>query len=343
MNVNNNCYFDIVSDLKDGYLSIVPEGYEELADMSAISSLGPDALIGEIVSILSGRGGEVFSFFIALVGISVLLVIAGLLPGGQSAFSARCASLVLSASILSLLYPLISTVAGTLSDLNSFFSALVPLLLGFISAGGGAVTSGGLSYTMGVTVWITGALGGAMLLPLMGGVLATSALSSFGGTSERIAVGVKSIFGRVIGIFGVALGAIFALQTFISVSADSVSLRAAKYAAGGLIPIVGSSVSGALSTLSSGLSMVGGIIGGSSVAVIVAMSLSPLLILLMYKLAFFLSSLLLDFISVGASAINALSGALDTLISVYIMTIIIYIFEIILIIWGGNSIVGVAW
>ena len=119
-------------------------------------------------------------------------------------------------------------------------------------------------------------------------------------------------------------------------------MRAARYAAGGLIPTVGSAVSGAISTLVGGLSAVGGIIGASSVFVISAMALSPLVMLLLYRLAFYLASLVGEFSGFRCEAVEAFSSALDTLVSVYAVTTTVYILEIILLISGGNAVIG-AW
>jgi hypothetical protein len=114
-----------------------------------------------------------------------------------------------------------------------------------------------------------------------------------------------------------------------------------RYAVSGLVPIVGSTVSGAMSTIVGGLSGVGGIIGASSVAVILSIALAPLVYLLLYRLAFALAAFVTDMLGGEATnTVKGLAGSLDVLISVYVMTTIIYIFEIIVVILGGNMIFG---
>lgn len=332
-----------MSDLKDEFLTILPEGYGGFAEIGELSRLGIDALISEIGDIVSGRGGEIVSFFLVAFGVTLLLALASMISspiapavrGGVSA--AACMTLFLA------LYPLFSSVAEVLSGLNGFFSALVPILTSFLALGGGAATSLGAATGLNITLWLSGLVGGSLLLPAVGAVFASCAVSgAVGGVSERISLGITRGFKRAVGVAGAVVSAVFGLQTYVSVAADGISMRAAKYAAGGLIPVVGSTVSGALSTLGGGLIAAGGVIGASSVAVIVAMSLSPLVLLLFYKLALYLCTLFLEFCGIGESrcCISSFSGALDALISVYVMTIIIYIFEIIVLIWGGKSILG---
>ena len=206
---------------------------------------------------------------------------------------------------------------------------------------GGSATAASCASGLNITLWLTGLLSERLLLPVVVAVFVGSAASSvLGGASERVGVGIVRGFKRLIGAIGAIVAAVFGLQTYISVAADSAAIRAAKYAAGGLVPVVGSTVSGALSTLAGGLYSLGGVIGASSVAVIVAMALSPLVLLLLYKLALYVCTLFLEFSGVGGGCISGFSSALDSLISVYVMTIIIYIFEVVMLIWGGKAILG---
>ena len=73
-----------------------------------------------------------------------------------------------------------------------------------------------------------------------------------------------------------------------------------------------------------------------SVLVIVTIALAPLAVLLLYRLALSLSIGLLEF--VGASVkepFSAFRYSLDTLIATYCISVIIYVFEIILFLKGG--------
>ena len=117
----------------------------------------------------------------------------------------------------------------------------------------------------------------------------------------------------------------------IASSADSAAMRAAKYTAG-LIPVVGGTVSGALSTLAAGLSYAKGIIGIGAIAVILGMALSPLILLLLYRLALSISLTLSELLgaAVMAKALSAFRFSLDSLIAVYALSAVIYIFEILL-------------
>ena len=341
-NVNISYENSGISELEKGFLNILPSGYESYVDISRLSELGLDALVREVIAIASGRSGEVASFFMLVLGVSLIASLASFVSSPISPAVRGGVAAAASLAVFLALYPLFEATAESLEALTGFFSALVPTLTAYLALGGGSASALGAASGLSLTLWFTALIGGSLLLPLTAASFASSTVSStLGGVSERVGIGVGRSVKRVIGGVGAVLAAVFSLQTFVSVAADGVKMRAAKYAAGNLIPMVGSSVSGALSALGGGLSAVGGIIGASSVAVIVAMSLSPLVLLLLYRLALYLSSVALELSSSGADGpIKSFMNSLDILISVYITTIIIYIFEIILIVKGGAAVFG---
>lgn len=309
---------------------------------SILSHLGVDALIGEICATFEGTGSRVISFLSMLIGLAVLLSLAALPSGRLGAICEGGVGVIASFAILLSLYPLVSEAVAATYEVSEFFSLLVPLLLSYLSLGGGITTVSTASLGLQFTIWLMG-----LLTQLLGGIavamLAISAMSSLGESGvTRIAKGIKNAFGKVMGALTAVLAGTLALQTYISASADSATIRMAKHAAGDMIPVVGGAVSGALSTLSGGLSYAGSIIGGGAVAAILAISLSPMVLLLLYKLCLTLAMSFIEFTGKGGgvSCFSGFAAALDAVISVYTMTTIIYILEVVVLVMGGEMIFG---
>lgn len=342
-NVNVSYQNEAVSELESGFLAILPDGYESFSDIESLSAIGIDSLLYELSGAIGEGGGELATFALAVMGVSVVLALSSKFSSPISS-SVRGGVLAVSClAIFGALYPIFSSAATTLSDIGGFFTALSPLLTSYLALGGGTGTALSAASGLSITVWLTGLLGGSLLLPTVCALFVNASLSSsLAGVSERIGDSITHGFKRLIAALGAVVAGVFGLQTYISVAADSAAMRAARYAAGSLVPIVGSAVSGALSTLVGGLSLLGGTMGASSVAVIVTMSAAPLVMLLLYKLVVYLATLFLELAGsrAEASCMAGFGGALDALISVYVMTTIIYIFEIILLIKGGESIFG---
>lgn len=329
----------------DEYLSefdgILPDDFSGMADdpSELIDRVGIEGLLAEIVAILSEKRGEVVSFFLMLVGFVALSGLVSLIPAKTSAGADVVTSLVSSVLIFSVIRNIFGSITDSLSKICNFFGSLVPITVGITALGGGNSTATVQASGMYTTLSLVSALVERIFSPLLFLGLALSLLSSFGNEGVlAVGKGLKGLFMWIIGILGAILTAAISLQTLIASAVDSASIRAARYAASGLIPVVGSTVSSALSTLASGLSYAKGIVGGGAIVVLIFMALSPLVLLLLYRLALSLSIILADF--TGARSVGGVFSSfrfsLDMLIAVYAVSTLIFVFEIILFVKMGN-------
>ena len=87
------------------------------------------------------------------------------------------------------------------------------------------------------------------------------------------------------------------------------------------------------------MAVIKGTVGGVSVAVILALTLSPLIMLLLYRLSVSVSLSLLKFSgsSGGVRCFSSVRSALDTLIAIYSMSVLIAIVELVVFIKGGAA------
>ncbi len=309
-----------------------------------LSGAGIDSLISELVSAIGQGTGAVFSFFLLLVFTVLIASLAerfSTLGDKELARVSRAAvSSVSALSVFSALFPLVTTVSESLSQLSSFFSALIPIATGILASAGAINTAGVQAVNMNIALSVCSWLSGKLLLPLVLMMFALTLVSGLGGT-KSIASSARSLFLWMVGIASVLVLAAAGMQSFFSSSADTAALRAAKYALSGTVPIVGSTVSGALSALWSGASYASSAVGVGSVLVITSIALSPLVLLLLYRLAI---SLAIAFSSaLGASSAELLSGfraAVDMLTALYTLNVIIYVVEAVIFMKCGVSVFG---
>lgn len=309
-------------------LSGITEDSGELTE-----ALGLPAFLNDIYLAFSESRGAVLSFFLTLVGICVLLALP--VPFGERISSAVSTGVGVIGSVLifTSLLGVFSGLRETLSKVSEFFCELIPIVVSVSALGGGALTSGVQATGMYTTVSLVGNAASHLLLPIAGFGFSMSLLSAFGNESVASLIkGIKGLFMWLIGILTALIGGTLSLQTMISAAADSAAMRAARYMASGLIPVVGSTVSGALSTLASGVSYAKGVIGGGAILAIISIVLAPLVTLLSYRLSLTLASMLAELVGSCASLriFNAYRFSLDTLTAVYALSSIIYILEIIL-------------
>lgn len=327
------------------FTEIVPEDSGIGNIESAAESVGIKALLGEILSAVSDGSGEVLPFLAMLFGLS-LLVALGECRGDKSSLSRHTSAGVLTVCaffIFKAIYGICRTVSGSIEELSAIFSGLIPIASGILAAGGAVNSAAAQAFNMNVALGAVSYASSSLLTPLVFALISLALVSSVdGGAVTAVAKWIKGAFGWILGIgTAVIIGAV-SMQSIITGAQDSAYLRAAKYAATGMIPVVGSTVSAALTTLTGGLSYVKNTVGVLSVMLIVVLATAPLISLLLYRTCFSVSISFLELVgaSGGAKTFSAFRSAFDALISVYALSALIYVSEIIVFIRSGVTVFG---
>lgn len=328
----------LADDGVDKYISefenIVPEGLSGISDAEElVGRVGFDGILREVYSIVTDKGGEAVSFLLFLLGGVVILSLVRGMRGELYEVASVGVGVVLVAVVASRLGGMLVTLERDVERVSEFFCALIPIFSAISVAGGGAGTAAVYAASMNTAAsFVTG-----ILTPTF---VATAALGFavglLGAVDAEIAGGVfgsvGKFFGWLVGIVTAILMGTLALQTVISSARDCASIRAARYAASGMIPVVGGTVAASLATLASGIAYVKGVVGVGAAAVIITLFLSPLVLLLLYRAAISVASTVASMLSVGVATrlYDSLRRGLDLYIAVYAVSILIYIFEIIL-------------
>ena len=336
---------DCFSEFIEEFSKVIPsESGVTLEEGELINSVGFDGIFGGIVNSLLGKKSEIFAFFLTVIGFAVLSAVCEAASFSDKVTKSAVSvgvPVIMSASIYPTVYSVFCSVGESLQSVVGFFGAALPVMTAITTASGSVKTAGVQAMNMNITLGIVGAVATGILLPLSFAMLALALVSSFGdaGTS-KVAKGIKGAFAFGLGIVTAVSSAAIALQTVIASASDSASLRAARYAASGLIPVVGSSVSSALSTLAGGFAYAKSTVGAAAIAVVAVMSIAPLISLLIYRMIFSIAVSFLEYADnpAGARCFSAYRTAFDTVISVYVMSTLVCIIQLIVFIKGGGSI-----
>lgn len=327
----------------DGYLSdfekIVPDELSEaVGDSDSLGeAVGFRALLSEILSVIGNNRGQVIEFFSVLLGCAILIALSSSVSGG----AANAVGVICSALVFSSVSRFFSSVVLSIEEINEFFSAMIPIAVGVTALGGGVASASSLGGGMMISLSIIERVAEPIFSAVCGFGLAMSLLAAFGNDAvASVTRGVKNLFSWIVGIATALITGTLALQTVIGTATDSTAMRAARYAASGMIPVVGSTVSGALSTLAAGLTYAKSFIGVGAIFVIVTLALSPLIMLLLYRFALSAVITLSDFIGIGGSAkiFSAYRFVIDSVVTLYSLSALVYVLEIILFIKCGVAV-----
>jgi len=334
------------TDFWEEFKNALPDGVFSDKDTEEIlSGVGIDSLLAELISASADGVRSVLSFLLMLIGISALLSLSQTnlfsVNEKNSEHVAMAISLISSLLIFYELKMPVQSVSVAIKSISSFFNSVSPVFTAILLAGGNSMSAAAQTVNLNITYSAVSIVSTEILLPLVSSLFAFSLLSGIGDSAVgSLSKGVRSFFNWVLGIVTTVIVAASAMQSVVATAKDSAYLRAAKFAASGMIPVVGGSVSGALGTLAGGLSYVKSTLGIASVLVIISVSLSPLVTLLLYRLAFSIAISFLEFTSCtgGVRVFSAFRSSIDALISVYCVSSLLYVFQIVLFIKGGAEI-----
>ena len=333
---------ELFSDFKD----IIPEQNEGIVDGdNLLAEAGIDSIFKEIILAFDEGRGEFLSFFALLFGVCLLISVtecAPLCDTGSLGKSIGAGVITLSGLLVfSALKSICIQISSAIGEMGAFFSSLMPVLTGISVAGGNVTTAGVEAFNMNLTLSIVGRVGTEFLLPLSFTLFVLALADGLGsGALSSVAKGIKSLFMWVLGIGTTVIIGGVSMQSLVASTSDSAYLKAARYAASGMIPIVGSTVSSALSTLIGGLSYVQSTVGAASVIIIVSGAVAPLLLLLIRRAALSICITVMDFIgaSGGVRSFSAFRAALDTVIAVYVLSNLVFVLEILIFMKSGVTV-----
>lgn len=318
--------------------AILPHGWQA-QDTALSERVSLRAWVGEIVGALRGQSAEIGRFAALCFGSALLGALASV--GGTDErlwYVCRCAVCgVCSFALVRSLCSAVETARETIGQLTSFFTALSPVM-GAVSLAGGATCVGasGAAFASASFLIIDWVLTWC-LMPVSAVLFALGLLSALGAQVgvDELAERVRSVFLWILGLCATLFAAALTFQSVLSAAADDTAQRAVRYAASGMIPLVGGAVSGALSTLMGSLSYVRSVVGVGGAAALLSLGLPFLVRLFAYRLCLDGACLFARFCGSSDRSLPALRGALDCLIGVCVFCLMLYFLQTVLFLkWG---------
>ena len=319
----------------DEFAKLLPPGIEA-DDENLADTVGIEAVLRWIESELSGGESGALRSFALFFGISLLFAVSELLcfECPELAASSKAAiGVCMTVPVLQNSWDMILTAKEGVVSGSELFSGALPLLCSVAAIGGGVKGAAASAAMMSVSLSFVSGFLAECLLPISTLIFAASLISSFdtGQVTKRVAKGIKNIFTFFIGAVTVVLLGTLTLQNVVATSQDTVALRGVKYAISGMVPIAGSTISGALSALVSGTKAMTSTMGALSVVSIISVMGAPLIRMLLYRLAVQLCITFSESVGAGfgQSFFESFRGAIDALIATLTSSTVIYVMQIV--------------
>ena len=245
----------------------------------------------ELLSILFENVTRLLPSFACIAAISLL---SGLLSTLQGGFSGKTTGDILflisyaaaSIPLVGVLSECFAACMGSVADMQKQMYIVFPLLLTLMAASGGtasvAVCRPAVSFFSTAIVGLVS----NVVLPLTVTVIAFTLV---GNMTKELRIGkfttfFKSINKWILGISISVFGIFFTLQGLTSSTYDGIVRRAAKYAIGAGVPIVGGFLSGGFDLVVAGSILIKNSLGGMSIFLLLSSIFEPLVLLISVNL-----------------------------------------------------------
>ncbi len=239
------------------------------------------------------------------------------------------ASLSICGILLTPVIHCVELVSGNIKGMGNFMLCFIPVFTGLMGASGAPTAALSYNTALFTVMQIISTVTSNLLLRFIGMFLALSICSSISGQFN-----ISSLTGTVrkVVIWGLTLMVtifcgLFAAQSMVSVSADSVAVKTAKFMSGSFIPVVGNALGDAVGSIFACLGVIKTSVGAFGIIVCLLTFLPPILLLLFYMVVFKLSGSASEILSVkGVSSLfNSVYDTLTILLSFLICYAVITI------------------
>lgn len=259
---------------------------------SSILKLSPSALWGIIKETISQKTQLPLKLLVSL-GIIIVLTSFSRSLGDtvRSGSSAKIYELICVLAAVAAVSPVICEVlentADSLKTGAEFMKCFVPVFAAIAAAGGNITAAAGYNVLVLVVSDTAIQIADSVFMPILSMcfciaiVDASSPVLSLRGMLG----GLKKVVTWGLGLIMTVFTGLLSVQSIVGTSADSLGSKTAKYVISNCIPIVGGAVSDAYSTVKGSLALLKNGVGGVGIAVLALTLLSPLVSLILYKLA----------------------------------------------------------
>jgi len=329
---------DFESSLPDSVKDILPDGIfdMDIRDFKA-SDISPKTFIDSAIDHLFAYIPDILNSVSLILMAIIISSVFNNVSDSLEAHSLKdaygfCSSLCISLTVFNFLGTLCVTSIAYMKELCGVMTAFAPLMTAIQLISGKISTAalGNASFTMfialieNVLIVFTVPIVKACFCFLL--VKTVSGEKDIGGFIRLI----KNTFLTLTGFTMMIFSFVFSFQNVLTQSADSLSMKTARFAIGSFIPIVGHSISDALSTVTSSISFIKNTCGIIALIAIVVITLPVIISVYLNKLCMDLCASLAGIIGCERekSMLADASGIISFMLALILYTCVFFIYAL---------------
>ncbi len=308
-----------------------------------INKLSLENVFSHIFSFLKSGAKEPFLASFGILAVILISAAIGSMETVSSASAAAAYATALSAAAV-ICVPVFKTVSASVNALQGcsvFMAGFIPVFAVIVASAGAPITSASMSALLLGASQVVSFISNFVVVPLLGGYMSISLASSVSPlvSNSGIAEGIKKLSFWIMSLLTTVFIGILSIQTAVNASADTLSVKTAKFIIGSSVPVAGTVISEALTTVTASMGLLKSSIGIYGVVACSAIFLPLVCELLIWKIALSLLAVISDLFSI--SKISSLLRAVDTVMSVLsgiiILTACMFIISLSIVVSAGKA------
>lgn len=326
----------------------LPEGAESFDPELTRSSFTFGFFANVILKLISAAVNPAAKTFATLLGLTIIASVTGSLKGifksdGISSLFDFMSGLCIMLAMFSVTTGLFDSVSEYLTRLSVLVNAIIPVMTAMNVAGGNLGSAAVSANAMMLSVSFIQLLATSVMFPVLRICYGMSIASGLGGVKlDGITKLIRGLLSWVLGIIAALIGCVMSFQNSIAARADSLSMRAVKFAASGAIPVVGSIAGDAVRTVAGSLTLVRATVGWTGVILILLLTLPVIIEVLLTRLGVVLAETAANIIGCERERglLNEISGLLGFLAAVSVISGLMFIYALTLFATSSAALAG---
>lgn len=315
----------------------------DLTDTNWVNNLKGESAIKHIIGFIkSGAKAPIKTFGVILALIILSTIITNAVKDNMYDTVSFATVLAVATALLSPIYTLITAAVYALYGCATFMTAFIPIFAGIIIASGKPLTSASMSGILLLSANFVAFIANSAVIPLMSGHLSLSVAASVSPLLQNtnLAAAVKKLSLWVMGFISTIFIGILSIQTAVNSSADSLTLRTAKFIVGSTVPVAGSVLSEALSTVTASLTLLKSSVGIWGVLICAVAFLPIIAELLIWRLGLWVLSFFCDTLSLPkiSALLKSVDSVLSVLVGIVLLSAALFTISLTVVIMGGKSV-----
>lgn len=290
------------------------------SDSNWVNGLSAEGVFGHLWGFISN--GITAPLKAGMLAIGITLVSAAIpvmAPGGRSFEPANQAAAVATALAVAMpVWGSVTAAVNAVKGCGTFMLSFVPVFAIIVSVSGATVTAASMSALLLAAAELVVSAASFAVLPMMGSYLAMSLCSSVSPlvAGTGITESIRKIAFWVLSLVSTLFVGILGIQTAVNSSADSLALKTTRFIIGTAVPVAGSALSEAVSTVSASLGLLRSSIGIYGIVALAAILLPLLIELLMWRLVMTAGNITAEIF--GQTTVVKIFKAVDSMLSVLV-------------------------